>query len=45
MAIARLCRLPKQELLATVGSANFFNYYNFRTCETSIKKNYSYEIP
>ena len=34
MAIARLCRLPKQELLATVGSANFFNYYNFCTCET-----------
>ena len=29
MAIARLCRLPKQELLATVGSANFFNFFNF----------------
>ncbi len=29
MAIARLCRLPKQELLATVGSANFFNFVNF----------------
>ena len=29
MDIARLCRLPKQELLATVGSANFFNFFNF----------------
>ena len=29
MAIARLCRLPKQELLATVGSASFFNFFKF----------------
>ena len=25
------------QLLTTEGSDNFFNYYNFRTCETSIK--------
>lgn len=28
-----------------ITSDNFFNYYNFRTRETSIKKSYSYEIP
>lgn len=28
-----------------ITSDNFFKYNNFRTCETSIKKNYSYEIP
>ena len=27
------------KLLTTEGSDNFFNYYNFRTCETSVNNN------
>lgn len=39
-----ICFIAKYTTQKAIGY-NFFNYYNFRTCETSIKKNYSYEIP
>lgn len=39
-----ICFIAKYTTKKAIGY-NFFNYYNFRTCETTIKKNYSYEIP